>query len=95
LENSELIVSDITYGPVRLGQTATFAVKDQFWVYFVDPKDDVSVLDPKLGLETWNTFMDRSIFGNDAYEAPYGAALKRLRPKGYTIDAIWNGARKN
>ncbi|MGK2922501.1 MAG: fatty acid cis/trans isomerase [Methyloceanibacter sp.] len=95
LENSELIVSGITYGPVCLGQTATFAVKDQFWVYFVDPKDDVSVLDPKLGLETWNTFMDRSIFGNDAYEAAYGAALQKLRPKGYTIDAIWNGERKN
>ncbi len=95
LENSELIVSGITYGPVCLGQTATFAVKDQFWVYFVDPKDDVSVLDPKLGLETWETFMDRSIFGNDAYEAAYGAALKKLRPKGYTIDAIWNGARKD
>lgn len=95
LENSELIVSGITYGPVCLGQTATFAVKDQFWVYFVDPKYDVSVLDPKLGLDTWDTFMDRSPLGNDAYEAAYAAALKKLRPKGYTIDAIWNGDRKN
>src|SRR5680860_1382239 len=95
LENAEPIVSGITYGPVCLGQTATFAVKDQFWVYFVDPKDDVSVLDPKLGLETWNTFMDRSLLGNDAYEDAYGAALRKLRPKGYTIDAIWNGDGKN
>ena len=95
LENAELIVSGITYGPVCLGQTATFAVKDQFWVYFVDPKDDVSVRDSKLGLETWDTFMDRSLLGNDAYEAAYAAALKKLRPKGYTIDAIWNGKRKN
>lgn len=95
LENSELIVSGITYGPVCLGQTATYAVKDQFWVYFVDPKHDVSVLNPKLGLETWDTFMDRSILGNDTYEAAYGAALAKLRPKGYTIDAIWNGDGKN
>ena len=95
LENSELIVSGITYGPVCLGQTATFAVKDQFWVYFVDPKYDVSVLDPKLGQQTWNTFMDRSLLGNDSYEAAYGAALEKLRPKGYTIDAVWNGDRKN
>lgn len=95
LENSELIVSGITYGPVCLGQTATYAVKDQFWVYFVDPKYDVSVLDPKLGLDTWNTFMDRSLLGNDSYEAAYGQALAKLRPKGYTIDAIWNGDRKN
>ncbi len=76
LENSELVVSGITYGPVCLGQTATFAIKDQFWVFFVDPKYDVSVHDPKLGLETWETFMDRSLLGNDAYEGAYGAALK-------------------
>ncbi len=95
LENAELIVSGITYGPVCLGQTATFAVKDHFWVYFVDPKHDVTVQDPKLGLETWETFMDRSINGNDAYETAYGAALAKLRPEGYTIDAIWNGERKN
>lgn len=95
LENAELIVSGITYGPVCLGQTATFAVKDQFWVFFVDPEDDVSVLDPKLGLETWDAFMDRSLRGNDAYEAAYGAALKRLQPEGYTIDAVWNGDRTN
>ena len=95
LENSELIISGITYGPVCLGQTATYAVKDQFWVYFVDPKHDVTVLDPKLGLETWDTFMAQFIFGNDDYEAAYGAALAKLRPKGFTIDAIWDGDRKN
>ena len=95
LENSELIVSGITYGPVCLGQTATYAVKDQFWVYFVDPKYDVSVRDPKLGLDTWDAFMDRTPMGNDTYEAAYGSALKKLRPEGYTIDAIWNGDRRN
>ncbi|MEM8575075.1 MAG: fatty acid cis/trans isomerase [Pseudomonadota bacterium] len=95
LENAELIVSGITYGPVCLGQTATYAVKDQFWVFFVDPKYDVSVRDPKLGLETWDTFMDRSLFGNDAYEQAYGNELKKLQPKGYTIDAIWNGDKTN
>lgn len=95
LENSELIVSGITYGPVCLGQTATYAVKDQFWVYFVDPKYDVSVLEPELGLKTWNAFMDRTPVGNDDYEAAYGAALDKLRPDGYTIDAIWNGERSN
>jgi hypothetical protein len=42
----------ITYGPVCLGQTVTYAVKDHFWVYFVDPRYDPSVQDPKLGLET-------------------------------------------
>jgi hypothetical protein len=95
LENAELIVSGITYGPVCLGQTATYAVKDQFWVYFVDPKHDVSVQDPKLGLQTWDVFMDPLIYGNHSYEDAYGATLAKLRPKGYTIDAVWNGGGEN
>ncbi len=95
LENSELIISGITYGPVCLGQTATYAVKDQFWVNFIDPKFDASVLDPELGLETWNVFMDRSMFGNDEYEAAYAKALAKLTPTGYSLEAIWNGEQKD
>jgi hypothetical protein len=37
LENAEVMVGGITYGPVCNGQTATYAVKDQFWVFFLDP----------------------------------------------------------
>jgi H+/Cl- antiporter ClcA len=95
IENSEVIVSGITYGPVCLGQTATYAVKDHFWVFFIDPAHDVSVQDPKLGLETWNTFMDRSAFGDDAYEDAYAKALARLTPDGYGIDAVWDGGGTN
>ena len=95
LENAELIVSGITYGPVCLGQSATYAIKDQFWVTFVDPKHDVSVQEPKLGLETWDSFMEPLVEGNRTYEAAYGAALAKLRPKGYTIDAIWRGGGTN
>lgn len=91
LENAELIVSGITYGPVCLGQTATYAVKDHFWVYFIDPKHDVSVREPELGLQTWHVFMDRSVFGNAEYEAAYASALAKLTPKGYAINAIWDG----
>lgn len=98
LENAEVVVSGMTYGPVCLGQTATFAIKDQFWVYFVDPKHDVTILDPKLGLSTWDDFMNSSalgVLGNHSYETAYGKALAKLQPKGYAIDAIWNGDRKN
>lgn len=95
LENAELIISGITYGPVCLGQTATYAVKDQFWVFFVDPKHDVSVLKPKLGLESWDAFMKIDLPGDQTYEAAYGATLAKLKPKGYSIDAIWNGGGTN
>jgi len=95
LENAELIVSGVTYGPVCLGQTATYAVKDHFWVYFIDPKHDVSVREPELGLETWHAFMDRSLLGNAEYEAAYASALAKLTPKGYAINALWNGDGNN
>ncbi len=95
LENSEVIVGGITYGPVCLGQTATYAVKDHFWVTFLDPRYDPSVQNPQLGLETWSTMMDRSPIGNADYADAYAQALSKLTPAGLTVDAIWNGDGKN
>lgn len=95
LENSEVIVGGITYGPVCLGQTATYAVKDHFWVYFLDPRYDPSVQDPKLGLETWSAMMDRLPVGNAEYAEAYAKAQKKLTPDGLTVEAIWDGDGKN
>jgi hypothetical protein len=95
IENSAIIVAGITSGPVCLGQTATYAVKDQFWVYFMDPDHDVSVLDPQLGLGNWGALMDRSPIGNERYDVAYGKAVKRLFPEGYTINALWDGNKTN
>jgi hypothetical protein len=95
IENSAVIVAGITSGPVCLGQIATYAVKDQFWVYFMDPDHDVSVLDPQLGLGDWEALMDRSPIGNERYDTAYGKAVERLFPDGYTIDALWDGNKTN
>ncbi len=95
LENAELIISGITYGPVCLGQAATFAIKDHFWLFFVDPAQDVTVQDPKLGQKTWDVFMDPLLHGNRDYQAAFGAALADLKPEGYGIDAVWDGGRTN
>ena len=91
LENAETVTSGVIYGPVCNGQTATYAVKDHFWVFFVDPAADPSVQDPELGLSSWKTLMDRSVFGNAAYVRAYNKALAELRPDGWTVDAIWDG----
>ncbi len=91
LEYAETVTSGVIYGPVCNGQTATYAVKDHFWVFFLDPEDDVSVQDPDLGLSAWDTMMDRSIFGNAAYLRAYDKAMLDLRPKGLSVDAIWDG----
>lgn len=95
LENSAVIVGGITSGPVCLGQTATYAVKDHFWVYFIDPKYDVSILSPKLGLKNWEELMDRSSLGNDRYEKAYGKMLNKFFPQGYSINEVWDGEKTN
>jgi hypothetical protein len=95
LENAEVIIGGITYGPVCNGQIATYAVKDQFWVFFVDPAHDVSVRDPSLGLDSWDPFMDRSLVGNATYLDAYAKTRARLDPEGWSLDAIWDGDGKN
>jgi hypothetical protein len=95
IENSVVIVGGITSGPVCLGQTATYAVKDQFWVYFVDPEKDVTVIDPTLGLASWEPFMDRSPEGNQTYEDAYAKTLRRIYPEGYSIEDVWDGNQQN
>ncbi len=95
LENSEVVVGGITYGPVCNGQIATYAIKDQFWVFFLDPAHDASVQNPKLGLETWDVFMNRSPFGNAEYVKAYAAAQARLTPEGWSLDALWDGGGEN
>lgn len=91
LENSEVIVGGITYGPVCNGQTATYAVKDQFWVFFLDPAYDPSVQKPMLGLDSWDAFMDRSVFGNADYLKAFAATKEQLFPQGWSLDALWDG----
>lgn len=95
LDNAEVIIGGITYGPVCNGQIATYAVKDQFWVFFLDPAHDVSVRDPSLGLDGWDLFMDRSLMGNAEYLDAYAKTRARLDPNGLSLDAIWDGDGKN
>ncbi|MBK1617651.1 hypothetical protein CKO42_04130 [Lamprobacter modestohalophilus] len=91
LENAEVIVGGITYGPVCNGQTATYAVKDQFWVFFLDPQFDPSVQMPMLGLDSWEPFMDRSVFGNADYLKAFAETKDKLFPEGWSLDAVWDG----
>jgi hypothetical protein len=91
LENAEVMVGGITYGPVCNGQTATYAVKDQFWVFFLDPAQDPSVQDPQLGLESSAMLMDRSVLGTAAYLNAFAETKARLAPGGWSLDSIWSG----
>lgn len=95
LENSQLIASGMIRGPVCVGNLATYAIKDNFWVFFVDPAADPSVLEPELGLRSWADFMDYGIEGNADYSAAYADSLDRYKPAGYRITDVWDGNREN
>ncbi len=91
LENAEVMVGGVTYGPVCNGQIATYAVKDRFWVFFLDPAHDPSVQEPLLGLDNAAALMDRSVLGTGAYLNAFAETKARLAPDGWSLDAIWDG----
>jgi hypothetical protein len=61
-------------------------------VLFLDPAHDPSVQEPLLGLDSAATLMDRSVFGNSAYLKAFAETKARLTPKGWSLEAIWDGA---
>ena len=95
LENSQLIASGMIRGPVCVGNLATYAIKDNFWVFFVDPDSDPSVLQPELGLKSWDDFMSYGIVGNAEYTEAYAATLNKYKPAGFLITDIWDGNQQN
>jgi hypothetical protein len=95
LENSKLIASGMIRGPVCVGNLATYAIKDYFWVFFVNPDSDPSVKNPELGLKSWEDFMSYAVWGNADYEKAYAKTLATYKPNGYTITDIWDGEKKN
>ncbi|MCA9022036.1 MAG: fatty acid cis/trans isomerase, partial [Planctomycetaceae bacterium] len=95
VENSHLIVSGMIRGPVCVGNLATYAIKDNFWVFFVDPAHDPSVLKPELGLKSWDDFMNYGLEGNAVYNDAYFKVLDQYKPTGYQIDDVWDGNQEN
>ncbi|QDT28024.1 fatty acid cis/trans isomerase [Gimesia panareensis] len=95
VENSHLIVSGMIRGPVCVGNLATYAIKDNFWVFFVDPAHDPSVLKPDLGLQSWDEFMDYGVVGNTKYSEAYVRTLNQYKPTGYGIEDLWDGNQQN
>lgn len=95
LENSHLIASGMIRGPVCVGNLATYAIKDNFWVFFVDPNSDPSVLKPELGLQSWKDFMDYGFEGNADYTEAFAKTLNRYKPTGFQITDIWDGNHQN
>jgi len=95
LENSKLMISGMIQGPVCIGKTATYAIKDYFWIFYLDPEVDPSVLDPELGMKSWKAFMDYSVWSNESYEDAYAKMLGKYKLDQFKVSDIWNGNRQD
>ncbi len=51
MENAKIIVAGMTQGAVCVGSTATYAIADHFWSWFLLPENDPSVQFPSLGFD--------------------------------------------
>jgi cytochrome c553 len=88
-EQAPLIAGSIIRGPVCYGQIATYAVRDNFWVFFVDPERDASVLDPNLGKDSPQDFMiRRDTLSKARYRKQFETSLRKLKPRGYSLEDI-------
>ncbi|MFT5433241.1 MAG: hypothetical protein ACI9OJ_003946 [Myxococcota bacterium] len=102
IENSRALVDAMVRGSVCTGSGATFAIRDRFWVWFLDPDSDVSALDsvagkrtggPRLGRDSWYHLNPESasVFRERAYLNAYRGLLQVHRPEGLSITDLWDG----
>ncbi|MCB0421335.1 MAG: fatty acid cis/trans isomerase, partial [Bdellovibrionales bacterium] len=48
MDTPHFFIESFTKGPVCRGQVALNVIEDHFWVFFVDPKKDISVVQPEF-----------------------------------------------
>jgi hypothetical protein len=109
LGHAEYFVRTFIRGPVCKGQVALNVIHDHFWILFLDPDADQTVLQPafltsqasNLRLPTEEGSQERLIetFSDDyrdRYRAFYRAKSRLYDasdPEGFGIEAIWQGER--
>jgi len=109
LDHSKYIIQTFMQGPVCKGQIALNVVNDHFWILFLDPDSDQSVLRPRFLIEQAHNLQlpteEGSTVGllktfsddyRDRYARFYRAKMKlyeTIEPEGFGLDAIWRGRR--
>lgn len=90
VRHSKELIDQMVRGPVCVGAKATFAIRDHFWVMFMNPDFDPSVLTPRLqpdphAIET-PIAMDSSKIRD--YQERWMLTQRQLFPKGLGLDQI-------
>lgn len=107
LDQAYMLAGLFTTGAACNGSYATYAVRDHFWVLFMDPDSDISVNDPNYFKDiehllrmphddkNLNWLYDSYREDTQRYENYHALKLKELRPEGLSYNDIWDGDEKN
>ncbi len=95
LESSYRLIDAMVRGDVCTGSTATWAIRDLFWVFFLDPAADPSAQDPRLGegsLDHLTTGQPGATTSRERrYLDAFERSLRALRPEGLGLEDLWTG----
>jgi hypothetical protein len=102
IENSQMLFAGFARGPICLVQPASYAVDEHFWIWFVKPESDPTVLDPQLGLDSWDSFFTKDglptsglplgdKYGEPIYRDAFEKTLRRVKPGGLGLQDVWTG----
>lgn len=102
LENARYFIMTFMKGPVCRGQTALNVINDHFWVMFVDPSSDITVVNKEYFKQAGHLLsppasQDKRVdLFNKAKENRWQAAVfkeKKMAESGMRLgpDSIWNG----
>jgi len=99
IENSKKLIESLVKADVCTGSTATYAIRDHFWVWFLKPSSDPSATntdDVSEAFIGWNLnpFALHSILethDESAYQEDLEKQMRLLHPNGLGLDDIWLG----
>jgi hypothetical protein len=107
LDDSEYIIRTFIRGPVCKGQIALNVIRDQFWVMFMNPDYDLSIvkdgfltkeyenlsmpIEDGSGVTLLKTFSDKYIDAAIKYNNNRQVIYDKTYKQGLDIDSIWKG----
>ena len=102
-EHSRMIYAGFARGPICLIQAASYAVDEYFWILFVKPESDPTVVEPTLGMSDYSAFFTKAgnlvsgvpvlgdKYGEPRYRAAFEETLRQMKPEGLGVQDIWTG----
>ncbi len=100
VENSKTLIESLVKADVCTGSTATYAIRDHFWVWFLDPGSDPSAQHTNEvtdGIAFWNLnpFALHSVLETEDegdYQDALESQMRRQHPNGLGLEDIWQGS---